>query len=128
MKKLLSLEEVAQLAAVIYLLVNLPAHFSIGWCVVIFFLPDVYAMGYLVNNTLGTFMYNLAHHKLVAIGLIAIGYFKGNTAALQLGYLFYAHSCFDRAIGYGLKYLGNPNKTHLGFIGKEKSKNTPDTF
>jgi hypothetical protein len=47
---------------------------------------------------------------------------------LQIGLITYAHSSFDRTIGYGLKFLGNPSKTHLGFIGKEKNKNAPDTF
>lgn len=92
------------------------------------FLPDVFAIGFLINNTIGTIMYNISHHKLVAIATIAIGYFTIMPTLLELGIVVYAHSCFDRMIGYGLKLLGNANKTHLGFIGKEKHKNLPDTF
>ncbi|MFP5041752.1 DUF4260 family protein [Parasediminibacterium sp. JCM 36343] len=128
MKKLLSLEELSQLLLALYLVLQIPNHISTYWLVAIFFLPDVFAVGFLINNSVGTIMYNFSHHKLVALSLVAIGFYTGSIMYLQLGYLFYAHTCFDRTIGYGLKYIGNPNKTHLGFIGKEKNKNIPDTF
>ena len=128
MKKLLSLEELAQLVLAMYLLLKIPQHISLSWLVPTFFLPDVFAIGFLINNRVGAIMYNLSHFKFLAILFIAIGFFAGSTIFLQAGYIVYAHICFDRTIGYGLKYVDNPNKTHLGFIGKEKNKNIPDTF
>jgi hypothetical protein len=39
---------------------------------------------------------------------------------IRLGLIFLAHSSFDRAAGYGLKYFDGFNHTHLGWIGKNK--------
>ena len=128
MKKLLSVEELSQFLLVLYLLIQIPQHISIYWLIPAFFLPDLFAIGFLINNRVGAILYNFSHLKFLAIILIAIGFFKHSVLFTQLGYLVYAHICFDRMIGYGLKYIDNPNKTHLGFIGKEKNKNTPDTF
>jgi hypothetical protein len=128
MKKLLSLEELAQLVFVLYLLFQIPNHIRLAWLFPVFFLPDIFAIGFLINNKLGTILYNFSHHKLIAITLIVIGLLHTSNIFLQAGYIVYAHICFDRFIGYGLKYMGTPNKTHLGFIGKEKSSNTNDTF
>jgi hypothetical protein len=40
-----------------------------------------------------------------------------------LGLIFLAHSSFDRAAGYGLKYFDGFNHTHLGYIGKNRASN-----
>lgn len=128
MKKIIAAEELAQLIVVVYIYFQLPQHLSIAWFIPVFFFPDVFAAGFLINNKTGTVMYNFSHHKLIAIASVAIGYFFDAAVLLQAGFIAYAHSCFDRTMGYGLKYFGNPSKTHLGFIGKEKSKNIPDTF
>lgn len=128
MKKLLSLEELAQFVVVMYLLFQLPQHISAYWLLPAFFLPDAFAIGFLINNRVGAIMYNLSHHKLIALLFVAIGFFYAANNYLQIGYIMYAHICFDRTIGYGLKYIDNPSKTHLGFIGKLKSQNPTDTF
>ncbi|ULQ53951.1 DUF4260 family protein [Flavihumibacter fluvii] len=120
MKKIIALEEVAQFitAAFCYYLLHLPLHWSL--VVLVFFSPDIGAAGYFLNNITGTFLYNLLHHKLLALLMIGIGYFIGENWLVGLGLLYFAHSSFDRALGYGLKFPGNPGKTHLGYIGKEK--------
>lgn len=128
MKKLLELEEFAQLILSVYLYFQLADHFSVYWFIPLFFFPDIFAVGFLVNNYIGAIMYNFSHFKFLAICVFAIGFLVHNHLLFQLGVIMYAHICFDRTIGYGLKYLDNPNKTHLGFIGKEKHKNTSDTF
>ena len=38
---------------------------------------------------------------------------------LLVGILLFAHSCFDRVWGYGLKYTDSFQHTHLGKIGKD---------
>jgi Domain of unknown function (DUF4260) len=126
MKKLIAAEEFAQMVLCLYLLFQLPDHVSVLALIPLFFIPDLFAIGFLVSNATGAFLYNFSHHKLVAIALAAIGYFLPSSFLLQAGIIFYAHSAFDRTLGYGLKYLGNHSKTHLGFIGKEKHLNPPD--
>lgn len=128
MKKIIATEEVAQLAFCLVVLFQMPDHITFAWLIPAFFIPDIFAIGFLVNNKMGTLFYNFSHHKLVAILLFAFGVYFSSTALKQAGIISYAHSSFDRAIGYGLKYLGNPSKTHLGYICKEKGKNPPDLF
>ena len=122
MKKLLSLEEAAQCVLTVYgyYLLHLPLHW--GWAVLLFFSPDLGFLGYLVNTKTGAFTYNFLHHKLVSILLIAAGYFGGYEFVLGLGLLYYAHSSFDRALGYGLKFSDDFSHTHLGYIGKKQGR------
>lgn len=126
MKKLIALEEVAQLGLALALIRMQSIPFSFLF-ILYFFVPDVFAVGYFINRRVGAWMYNLSHHKGIAIALIAIGWTM-NDIVLLAGLLMYAHSSFDRAIGYGLKYIDSPDHTHLGFIGKSKSQNPPDHF
>ncbi len=71
----------------------------------------------------GAILYNIAHHKGVAIALMFAGLTWKLDICLIFGLLFYSHSSFDRMIGYGLKLPDSPNHTHLGNIGKEKYRN-----
>ena len=75
-------------------------------------------IGYAVNTKTGAVMYNLFHHKGIAIMIAAIGYFLQNEVVIVIGILLFAHSCFDRMLGYGLKYPDSFQNTHLGRIGK----------
>lgn len=126
MKKLIALEELAQMLCCLYILFQLPQHVGALALLPLFFVPDLFAVGFLVNNRLGTLLYNFSHYKLVAFAMGAAGFFTGNNLLIQAGLIAYAHSSFDRALGYGLKYLGAPDKTHLGFIGKRKGENPVD--
>ena len=128
MKKLVALEELAQLAASFYFIAQLTISINYYLLVPGFFAPDLFALGYLINRKVGAFSYNFSHHKLIAIILIAAGYLLKNEYWQLAGLLTYAHSSFDRTIGYGLKYADSPDRTHLGFIGREKFKNPPDTL
>ena len=123
MKKLLTLEELAQFAIAIYGITMLQVPFNTFILVLIFFSPDVFMLGYLVNSKVGGMLYNFSHHKLTAIAMISYGMVIGQTSITVIGLLFYAHSSFDRILGYGLKYLDSFSHTHLGYIGKEKLKN-----
>lgn len=128
MKKLLALEELAQLVACIYALSQLDISYNYLVLFFSFFVPDLFAVGYFINRTVGAFCYNFSHHKLVAIAMMFVGVALVNSFAIAGGLVAYAHGSFDRAIGYGLKYVDSPNHTHLGFIGKEKDKNQRDHF
>jgi len=128
MKKLIALEEFAQFIFVVWIIYQLPTSFNTLSLFLLFFAPDLFAVGYLINRKIGAILYNFSHHKLIALALISMGFIENSNPVIVIGLLVYAHSSFDRVIGYGLKYLESPNLTHLGYIGKEKYKNTIDHF
>lgn len=77
-------------------------------------LPDVSMLGYLVNSRVGSFTYNLFHHKALGILLFLAGEFFGINILTFAGIIIFAHSSIDRVFGYGLKYRDSFNNTHLG--------------
>lgn len=92
--------------------------FSWWWFLGLFFTPDVLMLGYVINTKVGAFCYNLFHHFGIAILVYFSGlYFKHSYTELA-GSVLFAHSAFDRILGYGLKYGDNFKNTHLGRIGK----------
>jgi len=121
MKKAIALEEASQFVFSLFILhVLFPWH---AGYILVFFLPDLFAIGYFINRKTGSMAYNLAHHKGLALALITSGFLLKMDGLLLYGILFYGHSSFDRMLGYGLKFQDSPNHTHLGYIGKEKYKN-----
>jgi hypothetical protein len=88
----------------------------------LFLAPDAGLLGYLVNARTGAVTYNLLHHK----GLAALAWIAGTSThqvSLEVaGIILFAHASFDRMIGYGLKYPDSFHHTHLGMIGKSKTK------
>jgi hypothetical protein len=118
MKNILKAEEAAQFAIAIFAISYLPIHF--GWWLwpLLFLAPDLSAMGYLINNKVGAATYNLVHHKGVAAVVLAAGLLLSNPVIVVAGLLLWAHSSFDRMLGYGLKYPDAFKNTHLGTIGK----------
>lgn len=120
MKKTLLAEEAAQLAIAVIGLYLQPLHFSWWTWIVLFLSPDIGMLGYLANTGVGAFTYNLFHHKLTAILILLAGYFLHNDLTLFIGMLLFAHSCFDRVLGYGLKFADDFKHTHLGMIGSKQ--------
>jgi len=117
MKAILKLEEVGMFALSIFLFNHL--HFAWWWFPVLLLTPDVSAMGYLVSNKTGAILYNLFHHKGVAIVVYMAGYYWGNELLALAGTILFGHSSMDRIFGYGLKYFEGFQFTHLGKIGKQ---------
>ena len=116
MKITLKLEELVMLIFGIYLFSGLD--FSWWWFVGLFFVPDIGMLGYLINDKIGAFMYNIFHHKGIALLLYMIGLFLENEILQLAGIVLFSHSSFDRMVGYGLKYENGFKFTHLGEIGK----------
>ena len=77
-------------------------------------------VGYLAGNKVGAIVYNLFHHKAVALVIYSIGMYFGNEVLQLIGVILFGHSSMDRMLGYGLKYFSGFQITHLGKIGKEK--------
>lgn len=119
MKRLLQLEEAAQLAIALTLLYLLPLDLSWWAWILLFFAPDVSMIGYAVNHRIGGLLYNMTHHKGSAAVLLIWGLLTSNVSLQAAGLLLWAHASFDRVLGYGLKYPDHFTHTHLGKIGKE---------
>ncbi len=96
-----------------------------GWVLFasLFFAPDLAFLAIIVNKKVATIAYNAAHHKGLISLLMILGYLLSNELLILIGLIFMAHSCFDRMIGYGLKYFDSFDHTHLGWMGKSKHKN-----
>lgn len=121
MKFLILLEELAQTVLGILALYYQPVHMSWWLWIILFFSPDISMLGYVINTKTGAFTYNLFHHKGFAIVVAVWGFFTGNQICLLSGILLFAHSSFDRTMGYGLKYGDNFKHTHLGWLPNNKS-------
>lgn len=120
MKRIIQLEEAAQLAIAVVGLSLSPV--SVAWYLwpVLFLSPDVSMLGYLAGTKVGAMCYNLFHHKATAVVVIAVGLFTGGALLQFVGLLLFAHSAFDRLFGYGLKLPDSFQHTHLGWVGKKK--------
>ncbi|WP_199119019.1 DUF4260 domain-containing protein [Pedobacter sp. ASV28] len=118
MKQVIALEEMAMFLLAIFGFSYLP----FSWWVfpALLLLPDLSMLGYLVNNKTGAILYNMVHHKALAIALFIIGMCLGSAVLQLVGIILFAHSSMDRALGYGLKYYDAFSHTHLGIIGKNK--------
>jgi len=122
MKNIIKLEEVGLLILFSILYFNF-YNGTWGFFLALFFVPDVSFASYLIHKKAGTIAYNFFHHKGVMAAVIAIGLYFSNDLVSKIGLIFMAHSCFDRALGYGLKYSDSFDHTHLGWIGKSKHFN-----
>lgn len=118
MKKLLQLEYLAQWfgAYGLSLWLGFPAWWFWAWLLV----PDLSMVGYLVNERIGAWGYNLGHHVLTALLLALLGIWMANDYLLFAGILLWGHIGMDRLFGYGLKFERGFKYTHLGKIGPEK--------
>ena len=121
MKNILRAEETAMAALGIYFLTIHNLHLSVWIWLLLFFSPDISMLGYLVNAKVGAISYNIFHHKAIAITLVGMGFFMKIEVVMVIGILLFAHSSFDRMMGYGLKYYRSFYDTHLGKIKKDKS-------
>lgn len=116
MKLIMKLEELAMLLIGIWAFSF--QELSWWWFIGLFFVPDIGMLGYLANNKIGAFFYNIFHHKALAIAIGLVGYYLKLQALEVAGIILFAHSSFDRLMGYGLKYKKGFKFTHLGEIGK----------
>lgn len=116
MKKILQIEELAMTIITLYLITYL--NVSLQWWVyiLIFFLPDIGIAGYAMGNKAGAVLYNILHHKGVAIIITGAGLLYSNHFIILAGLILFSHASFDRIFGYGLKYFTGFKYTHLGIM------------
>lgn len=114
-KTILKLEEAAMFAVGWW--VAMQGGLAWWWFWMLLLTPDVGMVGYLFGPRAGAFLYNLFHHKAIAIGVATAGWWYEAPLLLFTGGLLFAHSSMDRVFGYGLKYITGFKDTHLGRIG-----------
>ncbi|MBA3474750.1 MAG: DUF4260 domain-containing protein [Rubrobacter sp.] len=72
--------------------------------VLLFLVPDVSMLGYLVGSQAGAASYNL-FHTYAAPGLLAVlGLLAESPLVVSVALVWFAHIAFDRMVGFGLKY------------------------
>ena len=86
-----------------------------GWLlfVLLFFVPDVSMIGYVVNTKIGATIYNLIHAYALPCSLGLVGMFTGKALPVSLSLIWFAHIGLDRVLGFGLKYPTEFKDTHL---------------
>ncbi len=118
MRNSLKIEELFMFVLGVYLFSLLP--YQWWWFLVLILTPDIGMIGYLFGNKVGAFMYNLFHHKGVAIAIYLFGVYLSSPIMQLTGVILFAHSAMDRIMGYGLKYDKGFKFTHLGEIGNSE--------
>ncbi|MCI0399214.1 MAG: DUF4260 domain-containing protein [Chloroflexi bacterium] len=116
MKTILKVEELFFLFLSIYLFQAL--EYAWWWYALLFFAPDLGIAGYLAGPRAGAVVYNLLHHRGLAVALYLLGAWLAGLPLQLAGLIILGHSSFDRVLGYGLKYPDSFQHTHLGLIGR----------
>ena len=119
MKTLLKIEEVLLFGLALFLFNQL----DYPWWLyaVLFFAPDLSMVGYLQGPRLGAIVYNIVHHKALAVALYILGAVLEQPPLQLAGVVLLGHTSLDRVFGYGLKYPEAFHSTHLGMIGRQKA-------
>lgn len=85
---------------------------------VLFLVPDISMLGYLINPRIGATCYNAVHSYIGAVLIALIGLVADIRICVAISLIWTAHIGFDRLLGYGLKYPTAFADTHLGRIGR----------
>lgn len=95
-----------------------------GWMTfaLLFFLPDLSFAAYLLGPRVGAMVYNLAHSYAIPAVVAIAGASLDQAPVILAGSIWTAHIGFDRVLGYGLKYPTGFSDTHLGTIGRARSR------
>ncbi len=92
------------------------------WPWILFLLvPDLSMVGYLINNRVGAFLYNLGHSLVFPLLLLLLVSPLNSRTALYIASLWLVHIGVDRLMGFGLKLNDGFRHTHLGSIGRDKA-------
>jgi hypothetical protein len=99
------------------------AHAGHSWLMfaLLFLSPDLSIIGYLMGSRIGATIYNLFHSYAGPAALWLAGLALGDQVPTAIALIWFAHIGFDRALGYGLKFITSFKHTHLGSIGLSRS-------
>lgn len=92
-----------------------------GWTdfALLFFLPDVALLTYVIQPRAAAICYNITHSSVGALGLLVAGLVLQKPTLASWALVWLAHIGFDRTLGYGLKYGRGFAFTHLGVVGSK---------
>jgi Domain of unknown function (DUF4260) len=113
---LLKTEELAITGVSIYFLTQHHSGFPAWSLILLFFAPDISILAYLKNAKVGAYFYNLFHNRAIGLALVAMGMIFHYEGVIMVGTIIFAHSSFDRMMGYGLKYTDHFKHTSLGWM------------
>lgn len=116
MKHAIQLEEAALFILALLALYYQPLQFSWWVWIILFLLPDLGMLGYLVNPEMGAHTYNLLHHRAIGASIWLLGLYTQQPYITLAGIILLGHSSFDRTLGYGLKFPDSFKHTHLGWL------------
>jgi hypothetical protein len=108
---LLRAEEAVLLTLTVFAYQHL--HYSWLFFALLFFAPDLFMLGYLINTRVGAATYNFAHTLTLALAFLLVSYTEHWHQATAIALIWAAHIAFDRLLGYGLKYPDSFKGTHL---------------
>jgi hypothetical protein len=91
---------------------------SWGLFAALFLVPDLSLLFYFLGTRAGAAGYNAAHSTLAPLALAFASIALAQPMGLSVAAIWLAHIGFDRALGYGLKYVDAFSHTHLGQIGR----------
>ena len=86
---------------------------SWGLFALLFLVPDLSMVGYLINAKAGSITYNAAHTYVGPLLLASYSLATNHHTTLLIALIWIAHIGFDRMLGYGLKYPTFFKDTHL---------------
>ena len=111
MKNLIRTEELSIFLLSIFLYSKLPYPW---WLFpLLFLLPDLSMLGYLVSQKIGALIYNVIHYRALSLAILGAGYYLNSNILMLIGIIIFSHSTLDRAFDYGLKYADDFKHTHL---------------
>lgn len=116
MEYLVKLEELSLFGLALFLFSQLD--YGWGTYALLFLAPDLSMIGYLTNTRLGSWTYNLIHHKGLSVALYILGSLLSVPWLTFAGTLLLGHSSLDRVFGYGLKHEDSFQNTQLGMVGR----------
>jgi hypothetical protein len=99
------------------------AHTGHSWMLfaLLFLSPDLSIIGNLMGSRIGATIYNLFHSYAGPAALWLAGLALRDQVPTAIALIWFAHIGFDRALGYGLKFITSFKHTHLGPIGCSRS-------
>lgn len=87
--------------------------YHLGMFLLLLLVPDVFMIGYAVNNKIGAYLYNFAHTYTTPILLLLTGNMMSVNSLIMISFIWIAHIGMDRMLGYGLKYPSGFKNTHI---------------
>jgi hypothetical protein len=84
---------------------------------ILWLIPDIGMLGYLINKKIGAITYNLFHFYPIPVFLILLSQVSTTLNLVLIAIIWISHIAIDRALGYGLKYgTGFKNTTEQALM------------